>query len=83
MAAEAQQRHADDRSDHGSDDGRSEDGDEGRDARVGSMKRCRRVEPNGEDRRRVGADEEERALAQRDLTREAHQQREADRDERV
>ena len=49
----------------------------------GSTKRVSRVDAHRQDRRRVGADEEERPLPERDLPRVPHQQRETDRHERV
>ena len=83
VAVEAQQRDADHGSEHCGDDGRSEHGEHRRDARLGVDEARVRVDADGEDRRRVGADEEERALPERDLPGVPHQQREADRDERV
>ena len=53
------------------------------DSRFGIEEALVGVETDREQSRRVGADEEERALPERNLARETHQQREPDRDEGI
>ena len=83
VAAEAKERHADDCCDDGRHDGRDRDGEQGVDAGVDVDEALVGVEPNGEEPGRVRADQEERSLPERDLAREAHEQGQPERDERV
>ena len=83
VAAEAKERHADDCCDHGRHDGCDRDGEQGVDAGVDVDEALVGVEPDGEQAGRVRADQEERTLPERDLAREAHEQGQPERDERV
>jgi hypothetical protein len=83
VPAEAKQRNADDRGDRRRHDGGDDDRQQGVDAGVGIEEPVVGVEPNGQERGGVGADQEEGALPEGDLAGEAHEQRETDRDERV
>ena len=83
VAAEAKERHADDCCDHGRHNGCDRDGHQRVDAGVDVDEALVGVEPNREEAGRVRADQEERSLSERDLAREAHEQRQPQRDECV
>ena len=83
VAAEPKERYADDCRDDGRHDRCDGDGDQRVDAGVEVDEALVGIETDREQSGGVRADQEERSLPERDLAREAHQQGEPERDERV